>query len=77
MDILAIIKKHLPEGVELSDEAIKAIAKQITTEQGKEFVPRESYRKKVDKIEELEGQLASAEDAATYKKKYDDMKRKV
>ena len=76
MDIFEIIKSNLPDGVEISDKAIKSIAKDISTEQGKEFVPKESYAKKTDRIIELETELSDLKgavaDSEGYKTKYED-----
>lgn len=76
MDIIQIIKDNLPEGTELSDKAISAIAKEIKVAQGLEFVPKESYSKKTELADKLEKELKEAQgassDAETYKKKYED-----
>lgn len=73
MDITAIIKENLPDGVELSDKQIKAISKEISTAQGLEFIPKESYNKKVEKLNELETEVkelkGSTAEIETYKTK--------
>jgi len=80
MNIIEIIKENLPDGVEVTDKTLKAIEKEIKTEQGKEFIPKEQYSKKTEKIIELEADIkdlqGKATDADTYKQKYDDMKTK-
>jgi len=80
MDILQIIKENLPDGVEITDKTLKTIEKEIKIEQGKEFIPKEQYSKKTEKILELEANISElqgkATDADTYKKQYDDMKSK-
>ena len=65
MDIIAIIKEHLPEGVDVSDKALKSMAKDINGEIGKEFVPKESYSKKTKEVSELEAKLAESAGATT------------
>lgn len=58
MNIYEIIKENLPEGIELPDKAIKAIAKEINAQQGKEFVPMEQYSLKTKELGELSGEIA-------------------
>ena len=78
MDIFAIIKDNLPEGIEVSDKAIKLVAKEISAVQGLEFVPKESYSKKTDLVDELQGKIkeleTSAADAESYKTKHETLK---
>lgn len=81
MDIKSIIQSNLPEGVEISEAQIGAIAKAIQAEQGKEFVPREDYRKKVERIDELETQAketgTAAADADAYKQQVKELKAEI
>jgi len=80
MDILAIIKDNLPDDVEITDKTLKAIEKEIKAEQGKEFVPKEQYSKKTDRIIELEAEnkdlQGKSADADTYKQKFEDLQTK-
>lgn len=73
MDILATIKENLPEGVEVSEKALKAIEKEIKQQQGLEFVPKSQYSKKVETIDEMKAEitelLGKAAEADTYKQK--------
>lgn len=81
MDIKAIITSNLPDGVEITDAQIGSIAKAIQAEQGKEFVPKDDYRKKVERIDELETQVkesgSSAADADAYKQQVKDLKAEI
>lgn len=78
MDIFQIIRDNLPElpeGVTISDKAVKAIEKEIKAQQGLEFIPKAQYAKKTDRIAELETELSEAQgkaaDADGYKAKYE------
>jgi hypothetical protein len=68
MDIDKIIADNLPSNIELTAEQISALAKVIKKQQGENFVPKSDYRKKLDKIEELE-KLETPQD--DYKEKYE------
>lgn len=74
MDILAIVKDNLPDGVEVPEKALKAIEKEIKQQQALEFVPKDQYSKKTNKIDELEKELkelqGKAVDGDTYKEKF-------
>lgn len=81
MDIVAIIKDNLPDGVEMSDRAISAIAKEIKREQGEEFVPKSAYSKLSGKVVDLETKISELEgagaDATAYKTKLADLEQKI
>jgi len=79
MDITAIIKEHLPElpeGVTISEKALKAIEKEIKAQQGLEFVSKAQYAKKTEKADELEAEVKELQgklaDGETYRQKYDE-----
>lgn len=80
MDIFNIIKENLPEGIEITDKTLKAIEKEVKAEQGKEFIPKEQYAKKTDKILELESDIKELQgkstDADAYKQKLEDLQGK-
>lgn len=80
MNILEIIKDNLPEGIEVTDKTLKAIEKEIKAEQGKEFIPKDQYAKKTDKIIELEADIKELQgkstDADTYKQKLGELQTK-
>ena len=57
MDFTAIIKEHIPDGVELGDKAIAAMVKAIKSEVGKNTVTNEQYSIKTKSVTELEAQV--------------------
>jgi len=76
MDIKQIIKDNLPEGTELTDKTLAAIAKDINKAVGDEHVPKEwlsEKRREWDtEKQELEAKLANSADYDTLKQQLDE-----
>lgn len=81
MDFKQIIKDNLPEGVEITDSQLSAAAKAVQSEVGKSFVPKEDYRKKIEKIDDLETRLkdsgSASADAEAYRTKAKELKEEI
>jgi len=74
-DFESIIKTYTGEDGSISAEATGKLAKAIGTAVGNEFVEKSRYKDKLEKIEELNGRLQTAEDSVTaasaWKEKYE------
>jgi len=58
MDIIAIIKEYMPDGMELGEKAIAAMVKAIKLDIGKEFVTNEQYSIKTKLVTDYESQIS-------------------
>lgn len=65
MNIFEIIKGNLPEGAALTDKDLSAIAAKIKEEQGKEFLPKEQYSKKIKELADAETKITDLEAKVT------------
>ena len=81
MDINAIIKENLPEGVEMSDRAVSMMAKAIKQVQGEEFVPKTAYAKPTEKTIALQSKVSAlsgaSADSATYQSQLDALVQQI
>ena len=77
MDITKIIQDNLPEGVEVSEKTLKSIAKEISAEQGKLFVSKEQYNKKISELDEVKSEISSLKDQVVELEPYKEKCAKV
>jgi len=75
MDIKQIITDNLPEGTELADKTLAAIAKDVKKAVGETFIPKEWYSKKTEEWDkekrELGEKLAAYSDYDDVRKRYE------